>query len=523
MKQTIFFILVLVLVSCTTTVAPAVAPTEKAPVTQTLALAEVSIVETTETPTQTLVPVTPTQDLLHVPTSTPQPPATCPAAGKNVRLPLGPVFNDKKAPYHDARSVILNFLNEGGNPQDAIEKLAGHNVFASTLDLTHDGVPEFILPSGYLTVFGCQDGQYVNLLDLPPSKYSQMTAVPLVIKDLNNNGRPEILTGQVDQQILAIYQILEWNGSEFENVAPKEFQKDTANLYIKDHVIYGRGQSNAEKGTLEGNWEIVDADGNGLSDIVFRAGVYQGAIVSSTLEESIILTWDGEAYTVAKALKESPPTATPTSTPLPFSATCSIKVPELHFQKPENTRLDKAILDYLNAGGMPEKIKGMKYGVTIEDLNNDTAPEVIMYEYGFPEFTMFTCQNGKYKKAETRSIQGDFVASYMEILAIKDNNKNGYPEVFVKGIGCFTDRCGGLYVIEWDGEQFAQKIKDVDSSGETTDYTRMSEPDQAYLTDFDGDGIAELVWTGERPLIGMATIGLSILRGWQRMYLSGMV
>jgi hypothetical protein len=156
----------------------------------------------------------------------------------------------------------------------------------------------------------------------------------------------------------------------------------------------------------------------------------------------------------------------------------------------------QSILEYLNAGGIPERLDGMQLGVTLKDLNNDTAPEVMVHLYGFPDFVMFTCDNGKYKEALPPRIQSDIVASFVDILAITDNNKNGFPEVFVEGIGCIYWSCGGLYVVEWDGENFVQKLKGFDW-GEPADYSRMDFPKDAYLKDLDNDGIAEFIWTGE--------------------------
>lgn len=449
MKKLILLV-TLILVACTTPATPVTKPTGT--VVPKELVTEPQTPFPTEIPASTSVPPTPTENLVNQSTATSQPPATCPQIEKNVKLPLNLVFKDKKAPYHDSRDAVLKFLNQGGDPKTAIEKLAEFNIYASTLDLTNDGVPEFILPSGYLTFFGCQDGKYVNLLNLPPSERA-MTAVPLAIQDINQNGLLELLIGQVQKPDLATYQVYEWDGTRFSTLLPADFKEVESNISIKDHIIYAVGQSNAEKGAFEKNWEIQTV-GDGPKRIAIRAGVFDNLIAPSDLEQSLILKWNGDSYVVAKLLTEDTPTPLPTSTPLPFSATCSIKVPELRFQKPKDIRLDEAILDYLNAGGMPERLDNMKFGVTIKDLNNDTAPEIILHEYGSPAFFMFTCQNGKYQEATTRPI----AASLMNIIAIKDNNKNGFPEVFIETIDCVAWRCGGLYVIEWDGENYTAQL-----------------------------------------------------------------
>jgi hypothetical protein len=193
MKKLILFV-TLILVACSNPAAPLINPTNTPflpglPTETQAALptGALTITQASSIPTATLVDQS---------TVTPQPPAVCPSIAKKAKLPLNQVFKDKKAPYHDARDAVLNFLNQGGDPKLAIDKLAEFNVHANTWDLTNDGVPEFVLPSGYWTVFGCVDGKYVSLLDQPPSEW-QLTAVPLVIQDINQNGLVELLIGQV--------------------------------------------------------------------------------------------------------------------------------------------------------------------------------------------------------------------------------------------------------------------------------------------------------------------------------------
>jgi hypothetical protein len=237
--------------------------------------------------------------------------------------------------------------------------------------------------------------------------------------------------------------------------------------------------------------------GGGPKRIVIRAGVFDNYIASSELEQSLVLKWNGNSYIVGKFVTENTPTPLPTSTPIPFSATCANRAPELRFQKPETfANLEKDLLDYLNAGGTPEQLKH-SYSTTIEDLNNDGGPEIILIEPNEfePRIMMFTCLNGKYERAI--NFPNDIATFQSNIMAIKDNNENGFPEVFVKEIGCLNLRCGALYAVEWDGDHFAEKISDTDSLGGSLNYTMMNEPSNAYLKDLDGDGISELIWTGD--------------------------
>lgn len=451
----------------------------------------------TVTPTST--PIPPTVDLAKLPTRTPQPPAVCPAANDQARIPLAGVFKNKKAVYYDARQAVLDFLNAGGNPQMAIDKLAENSVTARQMDITHDGIKEFFLPSGYYTIFGCKDGQYVTLLDIPPTENTEMAAVLLVIQDLNLNGVPELLIGQAQYSDRATYRLLEWDGSQLASLTPVEFSEKGVKVYIDDQVIYTIGQSNARKGALVGNYEVLDTDSNGLLDVVIRAGVYQEPTSSSDLEDTIVLMWNGTSYVVGEVSKEFTPTPEPTSTPLPFSATCSNKVPSLRYTPPSDPSykaLIQAITDFLNAGGQPELLKSY-YKTTIQDLNNDSALEILVIKSLIAGIYLFSCQNGKY--AYTEVYAGFGGGNSINILSLTDNNKNGLPEIFMKEIGCFNNRCGALSVVEWDGEKFAQIIKDTAWNGEVVSYATMHEPANAYLKDLDNDGIKELVWIGELP------------------------
>jgi len=217
-------------------------------VTATTQPTTVPTATTTLAPTKTPVPATPTPDLAHLPTRTPQPPAACPQVNAKLRIALGAVFKNKKATYHDARQTVLDFLNEGGDSQLAIEKLAENGVTASQLDITQDGIKEFFLPSGFFTIFGCQDGKYATLLDLTPTENTEMAAVPLVIQDLNLNGVPELLIGQAQYYDQAMYRLLEWDSSKLANLVPAKFEKDNTKIYIDKQIVYTIGQSNAQKG-----------------------------------------------------------------------------------------------------------------------------------------------------------------------------------------------------------------------------------------------------------------------------------
>jgi len=238
----------------------------------------------------------------------------------------------------------------------------------------------------------------------------------------------------------------------------------------------------SQKGALLGNYEIVDTDGNGLKEIVIHAGVYKNWFDSSSLEDTIVLKWDGKSYVVGKVTKEATPTNEPTFTPLPFSATCSNKVSALRYDSFNTGYVNDGIIQFLNQGGDPEQFKSY-YNTTIQDINNDNASEIIIINPYYPAYIyLFSCQNGKY--VEIKEIETE-LSNSISLLGIYDNNKNGFAEVFVKEISCFYDRCGSLRVIEWDGEKFTPKIKDTSGEGGIVSYSRIDEPTDAYLKDLD--------------------------------------
>ena len=506
MKHFTFFCLTIsiLLVACGTS--PASAPTLTVQPVETLTAPEPATVTPTLAPTgtSTAPPVSTVTLTLPAPTLTPSAPETCPQANAKLRPSFSLALKDKKLAYHDARQAVLDFLNAGGAPQTAIAKLAENGVAASQMDLTDDGVLEFLLPSGYFTIFGCKGGKYQTLLDIAPDERTDNAAIPLVIQDLNRDGVPEILLAQA-LDTSAKYSLLEWDGMEFAPLTPVAYGSQGDSIYIENHDIYTVGQSNAEKGRINGNWGVLDVDGDGLKEIVIKAGVYDSFVWSSGLEQQIVLAWRGAAYVVSTDITESTPTPTPTFTPLPFSAACEYKVSSVRYKLPEDRRdYQQSIEDFLNAGGSPEQLKAF-FTTTIQDLTNDGLPDVLLYSDAGnlvrdPSIYVFTCVNGKYQEKlgiDSPTKRFGIGTFQIGVMAIKDNNKNGVPEIFIKDIGCFSFRCGALYVAEWDGNEFKGLIKQKSLYGnDTVDFSEMGEPSDQYLKDMDNDGMAELVWTG---------------------------
>ncbi|MBI5352984.1 MAG: hypothetical protein HZB50_10130 [Chloroflexi bacterium] len=195
------------------------------------------------------------------------------------------------------------------------------------------------------------------------------------------------------------------------------------------------------------------------------------------------------------------PTTIPTSTPSSTPKTCPAVNPDIKYHLPEDPYYlikIQSITHFLNAGGDPNQLSEY-FTINIENLNNDSVPDILVQEGSvFKVLTLFSCINGNY---EEQLVGNDpEVSDIIDIMAVKDFNRNGVPEVFYKELGCFGLRCGGLGIIEWDGEKFSRILKDKERRRDkyvNVNSATMSEPQDVYLKDLDGDGIPEFVWTGE--------------------------
>ena len=164
-------------------------------------------------------------------------------------------------------------------------------------------------------------------LILRPPKGQAIESVTLNIQDSNQNGVPEIFLAQVlDDRVK--YSLLEWDGKHLASIVQSLYQS-SAKLYIENHDIYAVGESNDQKGAINGNWQLVDIDDDGLKEIAIKAGVTSKFIFNAEGEEQIILKSTGGDYQVASFSTEFTPTPKPTYTPLPFSATCNYKALDL--------------------------------------------------------------------------------------------------------------------------------------------------------------------------------------------------
>jgi tetratricopeptide (TPR) repeat protein len=153
-------------------------------------------------------------------------------------------------------------------------------------------------------------------------------------------------------------------------------------------------------------------------------------------------------------------------------------------------------VDFLNAGGISDELKS-HFKLTSQDLNNDTAPEILLTDqniFANARMYLFACQNGKY--VDTAIFPNDYISFDITILSIADNNRNSFPEVFIKEMGNGFIPHGFLDIVEWDGVKFIHRIKESSYPPKIENYPEITSFVNVAIRDVDKDGIKELTWSG---------------------------
>jgi hypothetical protein len=274
-----------------------------------------TVLTRTPRPTITLYPTsttTLTPTLVQIPkstfeadkaiTQTPLPPAQCPPDTKGISLPDLDTLNQSQGFFEE---TILEILNQGGI-REIVTKLSEERAYADVTreDLTHDNSPELIISNrfnrpGYLSVFGCENGQYKKLLTV--NAVYDYTPRALKIQDLNLNGMPDmVLVETVCSYCLGV-RILEWDGQEFQSLI-REWYIDPSRNEI----------SSSDMGGLDGIAEakVLDTDQNGTYEVVVQGGI-PNALGDVYLNgpyhsRTIIYMWDGLYYSISSR-RYSPP------------------------------------------------------------------------------------------------------------------------------------------------------------------------------------------------------------------------
>lgn len=210
----------------------------------------------TLTPTITLTPTrTATFDPQTIRTATPAQAAICPQVTPG---PVAtPVLEDENNYFVLKEEDLLAFLNQYGPQPFLMNQFDSSQIFQ---DLTHDGVPEFVFSGNSMYIFGCQNGQYIELAALPPDIYLFSPEIK-AIKDLNKNGVPElyILIARYTQGGHD-YRVLEWDGNQFRDLL------DVSGEYSGDDrsVLY------LEAGYIT----FDDVDQDGMQELVAVSGLH---------------------------------------------------------------------------------------------------------------------------------------------------------------------------------------------------------------------------------------------------------
>lgn len=267
---------------------------------------------TTVTPkpsiTPSLIPTkisTPTSNFQNIPQVifSPAPRAICPSR-VNSQIPIPTTFpSDDK----EFEQVVINILNSGGVDQLVRYLSVLPNFSDSDFrydDLTNDGVRELIIRNkdAYrnLTVFGCQNGKYINFLSVRPS-FEQAPKITTV-QDMNHDGVKELVVDIETCHYCTAIMVYEWNGSGFDSlvraweIGYKSGKLEYSDLAELDGITAA---------------SVADIDKNGTFELLLDGGIpsYVGGMIGVDgpwRQEKVIYMWNGENF-VWYSQKYDPP------------------------------------------------------------------------------------------------------------------------------------------------------------------------------------------------------------------------
>ena len=251
----------------------------------------------TQTPT-----VTATTDFsrLTIQTVTPGPAAQCiqENSGATPTLPFikskpGSLFN-----YYVEEDDILDFLNKYGIQVFWSElKKSGSTYWPISIqayrDLTNDGFPELAVGAGLFYIFGCKDGHYVTLYKMEPDAYLDAPRI-ISIVDANRNDLPEItLLLGFESQGGHSYQVLEWDGDNFQNVLISGYDWWADSIFVE----------------APGDLVYADIDHDGFREYIANIGIpvwetYELGI--PWRQEKQIYKWNGKQFVFLKSIFSPP-------------------------------------------------------------------------------------------------------------------------------------------------------------------------------------------------------------------------
>ena len=233
---------------------------------------------TSRSVTPTAIPsITPTFNVKNIVTATLALAATCPEITGNVPINLPEkrdYIPDNKKLENGYIKPILNYLNNGGDPEELLGKLktqygSGEYEMGSRLDVTNDKTNEIIIEYPAFVIFTCQNHQYKIAY-----QKGEAFASYKILDDVNQNGIPEIFIHSFVSNAGIDVEIDEWNDSEFATIG---------NLGIDGGTKYN----------------IRDQNGDGLKEFIFRGGA-PGMCCEADFNpwryKTRIYAWNGSSY-----------------------------------------------------------------------------------------------------------------------------------------------------------------------------------------------------------------------------------
>jgi hypothetical protein len=200
----------------------------------------------------------------------------------------------------------------------------------------------------------------------------------------------------------------------------------------------------------------------------------------------------GPIMTDAPTLTSSPqpPAKCPIITPGPTPTVIPHERGELWYYSEED------FLSFLNDYYSPQMVIKQYGQGFLKDLTNDGVPELIISNS--VSLFIFTCNEGQWNTLST--FPPDAYLHPPHIINIGDNNKNGFPELFLNG-GEMSQGGNFYWIFEWDGNTFRNLINNVNSqSGISDDEIEVEISGKAVMKDIDQDGMQEIIANTGLPL-----------------------
>jgi hypothetical protein len=275
-------------------------PTASPTGTKTNTLTPTASATNTATATST---ATSTFDPANIVTVTPAPPAQC-LPSENAAAPF-PEFIKREywstISEPEVEQEIINYLNRYG-PQPIVEALqvaVAREEYWEAFeyqDFTNNGSPDLMFATGFLYIFGCQDGEYQSLY-VQDDVTGYLWPFGLAsITDGNRNGIPEItLVTNWWSQGGRDFEIYEWDGTNFRHILvpdPSEYPL-AGEIFIE----------------ATGSLYFEDIDGDYIKEVVAERGIPVWSTYWDGLPwryETNYYKWDGLNYVFSKREFDAP-------------------------------------------------------------------------------------------------------------------------------------------------------------------------------------------------------------------------